>query len=161
MSSTRRIQVRVNGELREAEVEPRLLLIHFLREVLGLNGPRVGCDTSNCGCCTVILDGMSVKSCTVLAVQADGREVLTVEGLLQDGQLHPIQEAFWEHHALQCGFCTSGMVMSAYYLLSQNPDPSEEEVRRAIAGNLCRCTGYLPIVRAIRAAAVKMKQGTA
>jgi len=132
------------------------LLVDYLRDVAGLAGTHYGCDTTNCGACTVVIDGRSAKSCTWFAVQADGREVLTVEGLARDGELHPIQEAFREHHALQCGFCTSGMLMSAYFLLSKNPDPSDAEIRQALAGNLCRCTGYLPIVEAVKGAAGKM-----
>ena len=149
----RRIAVTVNGERREAEVEPRQLLVYFLREQLELKGTNVGCDTSSCGTCTVLLDGESVKSCTVLAVQADGREVTTIEGLAQDGELHPVQRAFHEQHALQCGFCTPGFVMAAVSLLKENPSPSEEEIRRGLEGNLCRCTGYHNIVRAVEAAA--------
>jgi aerobic carbon-monoxide dehydrogenase small subunit len=153
MSKEVSISVKVNGKRFKQEVEPRLLLIDLLREELGFTGPHVGCDTSNCGACTVILDGESVKSCTLFAVQADGGEILTVEGLAQDGKLHPIQGAFWEHHALQCGFCTPGMLMSAYALLSKNPKPTEYEIRKAISGNLCRCTGYQNIVAAIKSAA--------
>ncbi|MBI2304499.1 MAG: (2Fe-2S)-binding protein [Chloroflexi bacterium] len=155
--SKEKIRVRVNGKDFEAEVEPRLLLIDLLREELGFTGPHVGCDTSNCGACTVILDGYSVKSCTMFAVQAHGKEILTIEGLAQDGKLHPIQEAFWDNHALQCGYCTPGMVMSAYYLLSRNPNPTEYQVRRGITGNLCRCTGYHNIVKAIQDAAGRMR----
>jgi carbon-monoxide dehydrogenase small subunit len=151
-----KISVTVNGAVREAEVESRLLLVHFLRENLRLTGTHVGCDTSHCGVCTVQLDGQPVKSCTVLAVQADGREVRTVEGLEQGGKLHPIQEAFTEKHALQCGFCTPGMLMTCSALLEANKRPSEEEIRRAISGNLCRCTGYLNIVKAVQHAAQKM-----
>ena len=150
------IQVTINGRRYDHEVEPRLLLVDYLRDVAGLAGTHYGCDTTNCGACTVVIDGRSAKSCTWFAVQADGREVLTVEGLARDGELHPIQEAFREHHALQCGFCTSGMLMSAYFLLSKNPDPSDAEIRQALAGNLCRCTGYLPIVEAVKGAAGKM-----
>ncbi len=148
-----RITVKVNGTDRSAEVEPRLLLVHFLREQLRLTGTHVGCDTSNCGACTVLLDGTPIKSCTFLAVQADGRSVDTVEGLIAAGQLHPIQEAFKQEHGLQCGFCTPGMMLTAKALLSNNPEPTEEEVRWAISGNVCRCTGYMNIVRAVRAAA--------
>ena len=148
-----RITVKVNGTDRSAEVEPRLLLVHFLREQLRLTGTHVGCDTSNCGACTVLLDGTPIKSCTFLAVQADGRSVDTVEGLIAAGQLHPIQEAFKQEHGLQCGFCTPGMMLTAKALLSSNPEPTEEEVRWAISGNVCRCTGYMNIVRAVRAAA--------
>jgi aerobic carbon-monoxide dehydrogenase small subunit len=148
----RRIGVTVNGILHEVDVEPRQLLVYFVREQLGLNGTNVGCDTSSCGACTVLLDGESVKACTVLAVQADGAEVTTIEGLSGNGGLHPLQEAFHEHHALQCGYCTPGMVMAAVSLLRENPSPSEEEIRHALEGNLCRCTGYQNIVRAIEAA---------
>ena len=148
----RPIAVTVNGARREAEVEPRQLLVYFLREQLGLTGTNVGCDTSSCGACTVLLDGESVKSCTVLAVQADGREVTTVEGL-GNGGLHKVQEAFHVSHALQCGYCTPGMLMAAVSLLEENPSPSEEEIRKALEGNLCRCTGYVNIVKAVQAAA--------
>lgn len=151
-----RIKVKVNGQSYEHEVEPRLLLVDYLRDVVGLKGTRFGCDTTSCGACTVIVDGRSAKSCTLFAVQVDGKEILTIEGLARDGELHPIQEAFWTHHALQCGFCTSGMVMSAYFLLSRNPEPSEVEIKQGIAGNLCRCTGYLPIVEAVKVAARKL-----
>ncbi len=149
----RRISVTVNGATREAEVEPRQLLVYFLREQLGLTGTTVGCDTSSCGACTVLLDGESAKSCTVLAVQADGHEITTIEGLAQDGRLHPVQQAFHEHHALQCGFCTPGMVMATVSFLAENPSPSEAEIRHALEGNLCRCTGYHNIVKAIQAVA--------
>jgi aerobic carbon-monoxide dehydrogenase small subunit len=153
MSATVRVQITVNGERHESEVEPRLLLVHYLRDTLGLTGTHVGCDTSNCGACTVHLNGEAVKSCTVLAVQADGAEVTTVEGLGREGALHPLQEGFWEHHGLQCGYCTPGMIMAAADLLARNPDPSEPEIREALAGNLCRCTGYQNIVKAVQAAA--------
>ena len=149
----RRIAVTVNGERREADVEPRQLLVYFLREELGLTGTNVGCDTSSCGSCTVLLDGESVKSCTVLAVQADGTEVTTIEGLAENGGLHPVQRAFHEHHALQCGYCTPGMVMATVSLLAEQPRPSEAEIRQALEGNLCRCTGYHNIVKAVQAAA--------
>jgi carbon-monoxide dehydrogenase small subunit len=149
----RGISVTVNGELRDAEVEPRQLLVYFLREQLGLTGTNVGCDTSSCGACTVLLGGESVKSCTVLAVQADGREVTTIEGLASGGELHPVQQAFHEHHALQCGYCTPGMVLAAVSLLREQPSPSEEEIRLGLEGNLCRCTGYHNIVKAVQAAA--------
>jgi carbon-monoxide dehydrogenase small subunit len=149
----RGISVTVNGELRDAEVEPRQLLVYFLREQLGLTGTNVGCDTSSCGACTVLLGGESVKSCTVLAVQADGREVTTIEGLASGGELHPVQLAFHEHHALQCGYCTPGMVLAAVSLLREQPSPSEEEIRLGLEGNLCRCTGYHNIVKAVQAAA--------
>jgi len=150
----RRIALTVNGESREAEVEPRQLLVYFLREQLGLTGTNVGCDTTTCGACTVLLDGRSVKSCTCLAVQADGAEVTTIEGLAENGTLHPLQEAFSVHHALQCGYCTPGMIMAAASLLADREgEPTEEEVRHALEGNLCRCTGYQNIVDAVRAAA--------
>ena len=148
-----RITVKVNGADHSAEVEPRLLLVHFLREELSLTGTHVGCDTSGCGACTVLLDGVPIKSCTYLAVQADGREVETVEGLLNGGALDPIQAAFKQEHGLQCGFCTPGMMLTAKALLASNPKPSEEEIRWAISGNVCRCTGYMNIVRAVQAAA--------
>ena len=150
------VRVQVNGTPREAEVDARLLLVHFLRDVLRLTGTHIGCDTTHCGACTVLLDGTPVKSCTVLAVQADGREVMTVEGLEQDGKLHPVQEGFWEKHGLQCGYCTPGMMMTSYALLKQNPTPSEGDIRRAISGNLCRCTGYVNIVKAVQYAADKL-----
>ena len=159
MSPKKRIKVNVNGQSYEHEVEPRLLLVDYLRDVVGLKGTHFGCDTTSCGACTVIVDGLSAKSCTFLAVQADGRKILTIEGLAQNGELHPIQEAFWTHHGLQCGFCTSGMVMAAYFLLSKNSNPSEGEIKEEIAGNLCRCTGYLPIVEAVKAAAGKLRSG--
>jgi len=152
------IKVKVNGREYEAIVEPRLLLVHFLRDVLGLTGTHIGCETTNCGACTVIFNGKNVKSCTMFAVQADGGEIITIEGLAQEGKLHPIQEAFWEHHGLQCGFCTPGMILSAYALLNKNPNPTEEEVRMGISGNLCRCTGYQNIVKAILSASQKMKK---
>ena len=143
------------------EVEPRLLLVHFIRETLGLTGTHIGCDTTHCGACTVILDGRPVKSCTVFAVQANGREVTTVEGLKQDGNLHPIQEAFTEEHGLQCGFCTPGMMMTGVAFLGDNPSPSDAEIRQAISGNLCRCTGYVNIVKAYQSAAEKLREGSA
>jgi len=147
------ITLTVNGSRAEADVEPRQLLVYFLREQLGLKGTNVGCDTSSCGACTVLLDGESVKSCTVFAVQADGSEVTTIEGLALDGELHPVQQAFHEQHGLQCGYCTPGFVMATVSLLNENPDPSEEEIRHGLEGNLCRCTGYHNIVRAVQAAA--------
>jgi aerobic carbon-monoxide dehydrogenase small subunit len=156
-----RVSLDVNGTTYEREVEPRLLLVHFLRDELGLTGTHVGCDTSNCGACTVHLDGAAVKSCTVLAVQADGAKVTTIEGLGSSDDLHPLQEAFWEHHGLQCGYCTPGMIMAAADLLERNPDPSEQEVREALAGNLCRCTGYHNIVVAVLAAAKATARGEA
>jgi len=149
----RRISVTVNGERREAEVEPRQLLVYFLREELGLTGTVVGCDTSSCGSCTVLLGGESVKSCTLLAVQADGAEITTIEGLARNGELHPVQQAFHEEHGLQCGYCTPGMVLATVSLLAENPSPSDEEIRLALEGNLCRCTGYQNIVKAVKAAA--------
>jgi carbon-monoxide dehydrogenase small subunit len=151
------VRIQVNGTEQRAEVESRLLLVHFLREVAGLTGTHIGCDTTHCGACTVLLDGRPVKSCTVLAVQADGREVMTVEGLEQDGKLHPIQEGFHEEHGLQCGYCTPGMMMTGYALLQDNPDPDEAEIRHAISGNLCRCTGYVNIVKSVRHAAEKLR----
>jgi aerobic carbon-monoxide dehydrogenase small subunit len=151
------ITVTVNGQRHVGDVEPRQLLVHFLRESLGLTGTHVGCDTSNCGACTVHLDGDAVKSCTVLAVQADGAEVTTIEGLGSEGDLHPLQAAFWEHHGLQCGYCTPGMIMAGADLLAKNPQPSEHEVREALAGNLCRCTGYHNIVKAVMSAAQEVR----
>jgi carbon-monoxide dehydrogenase small subunit len=153
MGATVRVQATVNGERRESEVEARTLLVHWLRDKLGLTGTHVGCDTSTCGACTVHLNGEAVKSCTVLAVQADGAEVTTIEGMGREQALHPLQQAFWEHHGLQCGYCTPGMIMAAADLLARNPDPSEHDIRDALAGNLCRCTGYHNIVKAVQAAA--------
>jgi aerobic carbon-monoxide dehydrogenase small subunit len=153
MSNPVSVQVSVNGEARHADVDPRLLLVHWLRDELGLTGTHVGCDTTNCGACTVHLNGQAVKSCTVLAVQADGAEVTTIEGLAGPDGLHPLQQAFWEKHGLQCGFCTPGMIMAAADLLERNPNPSEEEVRHGLEGNLCRCTGYHNIVEAVLSAA--------
>ena len=147
-----KIAVTVNGKRRQADVEPRLLLVHFLREHLRLTGTHVGCDTTQCGACTVLVDGRSAKACTIFAVQADGSEITTIEGLATDGRLHPLQEAFWEEHGLQCGFCTPGMIMTAVTLLADNPKPSEQQIRDGIAGNLCRCTGYQHIVNAIQRA---------
>jgi carbon-monoxide dehydrogenase small subunit len=159
MSGTVRVRVDVNGEARESEVEPRLLLVHYLRDSLGLTGTHVGCDTSNCGACTVHLNGESVKSCTVLAVQADGAEVRTIEGMADNGTLHPLQEAFWDNHGLQCGYCTPGMIMAAADLLNRNPSPSEDDVRKGLEGNLCRCTGYHNIVKAVLDAAQRPHEG--
>jgi carbon-monoxide dehydrogenase small subunit len=153
------IRVKVNGQDRQADVEPRMLLVHFIREALELTGTHIGCDTSHCGACTVLLNGKTVKSCTVFAVQADDGEILTVEGLNTDGQLHPLQQGFKEEHGLQCGFCTPGMLLSSYALLQRNPKPSEEDIRWGISGNLCRCTGYQNIVKAVQFAADKMAQG--
>jgi len=147
------VSMTVNGKVRKAHVEPRLLLVHFLREQLNLTGTHVGCDTSQCGACTVLIDGRSVKSCTVFAVQADGSKITTIEGLAINGALHPMQECFWEEHGLQCGFCTPGMIMSAVNLLADNPQPTEDEIREGISGNFCRCTGYQHIVNAIQRAA--------
>ncbi len=149
------ITVTVNGQTHTHDVEPRMLLVHYLRDVLRLTGTHVGCETTLCGACTVILNGAAVKSCTVLAVQADGAEVMTIEGLAKDGVLHPVQEGFWEEHGLQCGFCTPGMIMASYQLLERNPSPTEAEIRHALEGNLCRCTGYQHIVNAVRYAAQK------
>jgi carbon-monoxide dehydrogenase small subunit len=151
--TTQHIALTVNGEACEADVEPRLLLVHLLRDTLGLTGTHVGCDTSNCGACTVHIDGRSAKSCTVLAVQASGAEIKTIEGLADGATLHPLQQAFWDQHGLQCGFCTPGMIMQSAWLLEQNPQPTEEEIREGISGNLCRCTGYVNIVKAVQQAA--------
>ncbi len=153
-----KIKLTVNGQAREVEAAPRTLLIHLLREHLDITGPHIGCETSHCGACTVDLNGKSVKSCTVFAVQADGGEVLTVEGLAQGGELHPLQEGFMQEHGLQCGFCTPGMLTRSYRLLQENPNPTDDEIRRGISGNLCRCTGYQNIVKAVRYAADKMAQ---
>jgi carbon-monoxide dehydrogenase small subunit len=148
-----KITLTINGKTYTDEVEPRLLLIHYLREVAGLTGPHIGCETSICGACTVMLDGMAVKSCTMFAVQAAGREILTIEGLAQDGKLDGLQEAFWNEHALQCGFCTPGMILTARQLLADHPSPTEQEIRHGLEGNLCRCTGYQHIVNAVKTAA--------
>ncbi len=158
MANLHSVKVSVNGQERTAEVEPRMLLVHLVREVFGLTGTHVGCDTSSCGACTVLLDGQAVKSCTMLAVQADGRAITTVEGLASGGQLHPIQEAFKEEHGLQCGFCTPGMMLVSAALLEENPDPSEEDIRWAISGNLCRCTGYQNIVKSVQHAAATTRE---
>jgi aerobic carbon-monoxide dehydrogenase small subunit len=157
MSSTVSVRLSVNGTEHELEVEPRMLLVHALRDQLGLTGTHVGCDTSNCGACTVHMDGMAVKSCTVLAVQADNAEITTIEGLGTEDNLHPMQEAFWNNHGLQCGYCTPGMIMSASALLARNPNPTEQEVRLGLEGNLCRCTGYHNIVKSVLDAASKME----
>jgi len=151
------LRVAINGKVCESDVEPRMLLVHYLRDVLGLTGTHVGCDTSNCGACTVLMNGLNVKSCTIFAIQADGAEITTIEGLSEDGRLHPLQEAFWDCHGLQCGYCTPGIIMSAYSYLRSNPSPSEEEIRKGISGNLCRCTGYQNIVKAVMQASVKMR----
>jgi len=158
MANLHSVKVSVNGHERTAEVEPRMLLVHLVREVFGLTGTHVGCDTTSCGVCTVLLDGQAVKSCTMLAVQADGREITTVEGLASGGQLHPIQEAFKEEHGLQCGFCTPGMMLVSVALLEENPAPTEEDIRWAISGNLCRCTGYQNIVKSVQSAATTIRE---
>lgn len=155
------ISVTVNGTAREADVEPRLLLVHLLRDVFGLTGTHTGCDTSNCGACTVHVDGESAKSCTMLAVQADGASITTIEGLEQGGKLHPLQQAFWDQHGLQCGFCTPGMIMQSAWLLEQNPDPTDDEIREGIAGNLCRCTGYVNIIKAVSQGAAELRAADA
>ena len=155
------IKVNVNGVQREDAVEPRLLLVHYLREVAGLTGTHVGCDTSQCGACTVLVEGRAVKSCSVFAVQANGRSVTTVEGLASGAQLHPVQEAFWSEHGLQCGYCTPGFIMAAAYLLEQNPSPSDDEIRKGLEGNICRCTGYENILKAVRKAGERMAVGQA
>jgi aerobic carbon-monoxide dehydrogenase small subunit len=151
------VSMTVNGQARRSEVEPRTLLVQYLRETLGLTGTHVGCDTSQCGACTVLLDGRAVKACTVLAVQADGQQVTTIEGMARDGDLHPLQRAFWEEHGLQCGFCTPGMIMTAADFLARVPDPTDAQIRHALEGNLCRCTGYQHIVNSVRNAAAKMR----
>jgi aerobic carbon-monoxide dehydrogenase small subunit len=156
--SRHHIQLTVNGAAHEADVDSRLLLVHLLRDVFRLTGTHIGCDTTHCGACTILLDGTPVKSCTVLAVQADGRKVMTVEGLEKDGKLHPLQEGFWEMHGLQCGYCTPGMMMTSLALLERNKSPSEPEIRQAISGNLCRCTGYVNIVKAVQYAADKLRK---
>ena len=153
-----KIRIKVNGADMEADVESRLLLVHCIRDVFGLTGTHIGCDTTHCGACTVHLDGKPIKSCTLFAVQADGCEITTVEGLEQDGKLHPVQEGFWQEHGLQCGFCTPGMMMTSVALLNEKPNPSEDEIRLAISGNLCRCTGYMNIVKSIQYAAKKLRQ---
>jgi len=157
MTMKREITVTVNGQQHQSEVEPRMLLVHYLRETLDLTGTHIGCDTSQCGACTVLLDGQSVKACTVLAVQADGSEVTTIEGLAPEGSLHPIQEGFWEKHGLQCGFCTPGMIMASYNLLKNNPNPTEAEIRKGLEGNICRCTGYQNIVKSALSAGRKLR----
>jgi aerobic carbon-monoxide dehydrogenase small subunit len=151
------ITININGVDYTREVEPRLLLVHFIRDVVGLTGTHVGCETTNCGSCTVLLEGKSVKSCSFFAVQADGRRIETIEGLARDGTLHPIQQAFWDNHGLQCGFCTPGMIMQAYWFLKENPDPTDDEIKLGLSGNLCRCTGYQNIITSVRAAAKEMR----
>lgn len=158
MTMKREISVTVNGQQHHSSVEPRMLLVHYLRDVLDLTGTHIGCDTSQCGACTVLVNGESVKSCTMFAVQADGAEITTIEGLAPEGSLHPIQEGFWEKHGLQCGFCTPGMIMASYNLLKNNPHPTEAEIRKALEGNICRCTGYQNIVRAVQYAAERMSE---
>ena len=156
-----KVSTTVNGRAREDEVEPRLLLVHYLRDVAGLTGTHIGCDTSQCGACTILVDGKAVKSCTLFAVQAEGRQITTIEGLAQGNQLHPLQQAFWDEHGLQCGYCTPGFIMAAKYLLDTNPDPTDDEIRKGLEGNLCRCTGYVNIVKAVRSAAKTMSGGQA
>jgi carbon-monoxide dehydrogenase small subunit len=153
------VQVTINGDKHQAEVEPRLLLVHLIRDVLRLTGTHIGCDTTHCGACAVLLDGRPIKSCTMFAVQAHGRELMTVEGLEQNGALHPVQEGFMQEHGLQCGYCTPGMLMTSYAFLKKTPNPTEDEIRRAISGNLCRCTGYVNIVKSIEYAAAKLRRG--
>jgi carbon-monoxide dehydrogenase small subunit len=153
-----KIRTQINGKSYEHDVEPRLLLVHYLRDVVGLTGTHIGCETSICGACSVMVNGQAVKSCTLLAVQADGAEILTIEGLAKDGKLHPVQEGFWEKHGLQCGFCTPGMIIAAHQLLMRNSNPTEEEIRHGLEGNLCRCTGYQHIVEAVQYAAQKLKR---
>ena len=150
------VTISVNGTAQTREIEPRVLLVHFLRDTLGLTGTHVGCDTSQCGACTVLLDGRAIKSCTLFAVQAEGQSVTTIEGLARDGHLHPMQDAFWQEHGLQCGFCTPGMILSACALLERNPKPTDEQIRAGLEGNMCRCTGYTNIVKAVQAAAASM-----
>jgi aerobic carbon-monoxide dehydrogenase small subunit len=152
------ITVKINGVEHTQSVEPRLLLVHFIRDVVGLTGTHVGCETTNCGACTVIFNGKAIKSCTMFAVQANGGAIQTIEGLAKDGQLHPIQQAFWDNHGLQCGFCTPGIIMETYWFLHENPDPTDEQVRAGLSGNLCRCTGYQNIVKSVKAAAREMKK---
>jgi aerobic carbon-monoxide dehydrogenase small subunit len=156
----RSISVTVNGQTHEGEVEPRTLLVHYLRDTLGLTGTHIGCDTTSCGACTILMDGQAVKSCTVLAVQADGHDLTTIEGLARDGQLHPMQEAFWTNHGLQCGYCTPGMIMASVALLDRIPDPTIDEIRIGLEGNLCRCTGYQNIIKSVQAAAKEMSGQT-
>jgi carbon-monoxide dehydrogenase small subunit len=151
------VKITINGRLYEKDVEPRLLLTHFIRDIAGLTGTHIGCETSICGACTVLTNGLAVKSCTMFAVQADGANVTTIEGMAKDGQLHPLQESFWEEHGLQCGYCTPGMIMCSQQLLARNPSPNEEEIRNALDGNLCRCTGYQNIVKAVQSASRKVK----
>jgi carbon-monoxide dehydrogenase small subunit len=151
-----KVATTINGRRHEDEVEPRLLLVHYIRDVAGLTGTHVGCDTSQCGACTILVDGKAVKSCTMFAVQAEGKSLTTIEGMAKDGELHPLQQAFWDEHGLQCGFCTPGMIMAAAYLLAENPSPTDDEIRKGIEGNLCRCTGYVNIIKSVRSAAATM-----
>jgi carbon-monoxide dehydrogenase small subunit len=153
------VKITINGKLYEQDVEPRLLLIHFIRDIAGLTGSHIGCETSICGACTILANGVAVKSCTMFAVQANGAEVVTIEGMAKDGAMHPLQEAFWEEHGLQCGYCTPGMIMCSHQLLARNASPTNDDIREALDGNLCRCTGYQNIVAAVRSAAGKMKRG--
>ncbi len=151
-----KVATTINGHRHEHEVESRLLLVHYIRDVVGLTGTHIGCDTSQCGACTILVDGKAVKSCTMFAVQAEGRSLTTIEGMAQDGKLHPLQQAFWDEHGLQCGYCTPGFIMAAAYLLSQNPNPTDDEIRRGLEGNLCRCTGYVNIIKSVKSAAAVM-----
>jgi carbon-monoxide dehydrogenase small subunit len=151
-----KVATTINGRRHEDEVEPRLLLVHYIRDVAGLTGTHVGCDTSQCGACTILVDGQAVKSCTMFAVQAEGKSLTTIEGMAKDGELHPLQQAFWDEHGLQCGFCTPGMIMAAAYLLAENPSPTDDEIRKGLEGNLCRCTGYVNIIKSVRSAAATM-----
>ena len=148
-----KVATTINGRRHEDEVEPRLLLVHYIRDVAGLTGTHVGCDTSQCGACTILVDGKAVKSCTMFAVQAEGKSLTTIEGMAKDGELHPLQQAFWDEHGLQCGFCTPGMIMAAAYLLAENPSPTDDDIRKGLEGNLCRCTGYVNIIKSVRSAA--------
>jgi carbon-monoxide dehydrogenase small subunit len=151
-----KVATTINGRRHEDEVEPRLLLVHYIRDVAGLTGTHIGCDTSQCGACTILVDGQAVKSCTMFAVQAEGKSLTTIEGMAKDGELHPLQQAFWDEHGLQCGYCTPGMIMAAAYLLSENPSPTDDEIRKGLEGNLCRCTGYVNIIKSVRLAAKTM-----
>ncbi len=151
-----KVATTINGRRHEDEVEPRLLLVHYIRDVAGLTGTHIGCDTSQCGACTILVDGQAVKSCTMFAVQAEGKSLTTIEGMAKDGELHPLQQAFWDEHGLQCGYCTPGMIMAAAYLLAENPSPTDDEIRKGLEGNLCRCTGYVNIIKSVRSAAATM-----
>jgi carbon-monoxide dehydrogenase small subunit len=151
-----KVATTINGRRHEDEVEPRLLLVHYIRDVAGLTGTHIGCDTSQCGACTILVDGKAVKSCTMFAVQAEGKSLTTIEGMAKDGELHPLQQAFWDEHGLQCGYCTPGMIMAAAYLLAENPSPTDDEIRKGLEGNLCRCTGYVNIIKSVRSAAATM-----